>query len=170
MRIRSQRGSSLVISVLVMAILTVIGVAMVRFAAREQAGALATWRKEALVACARAAANVLKSQFGLGVAPSAPLDITMGNPAVGESVRIVGGHIDQDMSVVDIGGIQVTGVARRALAGSQSAVGDITNVLYGGTAGPGGPTKVTAHCQMGDKSGPDTGRQIEVELMLRVGL
>ncbi len=170
MPIRSQRGSSLLVSVLVMAILTVIGVAMVRFAAREQAGALSKLRKDELSACARAAANVLKSQFGLGVSPSSPLDITMGDPAVGESARIVGGHVDQDMSVIDIGGIQVTGAARRAFGGAQAAVGDLTNRTFRAGMTGGGYSKVTAHCQMGDKSGPTTGRQIEVELMLRTGL
>ncbi len=170
MRARSQRGSSLIVSVLVMAILTVIGVAMVRFAARALAGALAKWRTDALSACARAAANVLKSQFGLGVSPSAPLDITMGDPALGETVRIVGGHVDQDMSVIDIGGIQVSSAARRAFGGAQTSVGDLTNTTYGGPMTGSGYSKVTAHCQMGDKSGPSTGRQIEVELMLRIGL
>jgi hypothetical protein len=170
MRVLSQRGSSLLFSVLVVAILTVIGVAMVRFAAREQAGAVAKWRQDALASCARAAANVLKSQFGLGVAPSGPLDITMGDPAVGESVRIVGGHVDQDMTVTDIGGIQVTTASRRAFGGAQSSVGDLTNTTYGGRMTGSGYSKVLAHCQMGDKSGPATGRQVEVELMLRVGL
>jgi hypothetical protein len=166
---RSQRGSSLVVSVIVIVILTVIAVAMVRFAAREQAGALASMRHDALVACARAAARVLESQFGLGVSPSAALDITIGNPADRESPRIVGGHVDQDMTVTDVKIAQVTPTRTGAFTGAQRGVVDQTNVLraFGMNSGP---KKVVAHCQMGDKSGPTTGRQVEVEFDVLTGL
>jgi hypothetical protein len=169
MLIRSQRGSSLVVSVIAIVVLTVIAVAMVRFSAREQAGALATMRHDQLVACARAAGRVLQSQFGLGVAPSAPLDLTIGDPAMRDSPRVVGGHIDQDMTVTDIKIAQVTPTRTGAFTGAQQSVVDQTNVLRGFRSNS-GPQKVVAHCQMGDKSGPTTGRQVEVEFDVRTGL
>ena len=170
MKTRSQRGSSLIVSMLVITILTVIGVAMVRFAAREQAGALATTRQAALVACARAAAHVLQSQFGLGVAPTDPLDLPIGDQTERDSVRILGGHIDQDStSVSNLKDIQVVGLRLSSASGSQQRVMDITNRVVGLGAG-GGVRKVLAHCQIGDKSGPTTGRQIEVELAIQNNL
>jgi hypothetical protein len=169
MLVRSQRGSSLVVSLIVIVILTVIAVAMVRFAARDQAGALASMRHDSLVACARAAARVLQSQFGLGVSPSAALDITVGNSSDRESPRMVGGHVDQDMTVTDIKLAQVTPTRTGAFTGAQRGVVDQTNVLRGFGMNS-GPKKVVAHCQIGDKSGPATGRQVEVEFDVLTGL
>jgi hypothetical protein len=169
MRIRSQRGSSLVVGVIVVAILTVIAVAMVRFAAREQAGALASQRHDALVACARAAARALQSQYGLGVSPSAALDITVGNLSDRDSPRMVGGHVDQDMTVTDIKVVQAGPTRPGAFTGAQRGVVDQTNVLRGFKQGE-GSQKIVAHCQIGDKSGPATGRQVEVEFDVRTGL
>lgn len=166
---RFQRGSTLVVAVVVMVILTVIGVAMVRFAAREQAGALAASRHEALVACARAAVRVLQSQFGVGVSPDVPLDIVIGSLTTGDSPRLVGGHIDQDPTVTDVKVAQVTPTRAGAFTGSQRGVADLTNRVAQFGMGP-GPKKVVAHCQLGDKSGPTTGRQIEVEFDVLSGL
>ncbi len=159
----------MIVAVVVIVILTVIGIAMVRFAAQEQAGALSITRHEALVACARAAVRVLQSQFGVGVSPDAPLDIVIGNVAVGDSPRLVGGHIDQDPSVTDVKIAQVTPTRAGAFTGTQRGVVDGTNVVRRFGMGP-GPKKVVAHCQLGDKSGPTTGRQIEVEFDVLSGL
>jgi type II secretory pathway pseudopilin PulG len=163
MRSRSQRGSSLLVSLLVITILTVIGAAMVRFAAREQAGALATSRHDTLVNCARAAVRVLQSQYGLGVWPNQPLDMTIGD------VRLVGGHIDQVPTALNVEITQVVPLRRGSFGGMQNMVGDLTNVIMGFGQTP-GPKKVTAHCQTGDQSGPTTGRQMEVEFDVLTGL
>jgi hypothetical protein len=166
---RFQRGSTLIVSLLVMVILTVIGVAMVRFAAREQAGARSSSRQAALIACARAAARVLTSQFGVGVGPSGALDIFIGDPTDPESIRIVGGHFDQDPSVASIEIEQVTMTRPGAFSGNQRGVVDLTNRIVAFEQRL-GPQQVVAHCQIGDKSGPSTGRQVEVELNLRKNL
>jgi hypothetical protein len=166
---RSQRGSALVISVVVIVILTVIAVAMVRFAAQERAGALAASRQEALVGCARAAVRLLQSQFGVGVQPDVGLQIVVGNVSAGDSPRLVGGHIDQDMTVTDIKAAQVHALRKGAFSGTQKGVGDLTNRVAQFGMGA-APQRVVAHCQLGDKSGPTTGRQIEVEFDVLTGL
>jgi hypothetical protein len=143
---------------------------MVRFAAREQAGALATTRQAALTACARAAAHVLQSQFGLGVAPTEALDLAIGDQSERDSVRIIGGHLDQNASTVpNLPEVQVVGLRPAAASGNQQQVMDITNRAVG-FGGGGGLRKVVAHCQIGDKSGPATGRQVEVELVVQINL
>ena len=59
----SQRGSALVIAIIVVLIMAVIGVAMLRFGSREVAGAIALQRQQALSACADAGRQLILSQF-----------------------------------------------------------------------------------------------------------
>ena len=98
---RSQRGSALVMSVLVVLVIAIIGVAVIRFASREVAGATASRKTQALVACADAGRQVIVSQFkALGISP---VSLTALNMPMDANTSVVGGHYDR-------AGVQVTQV------------------------------------------------------------
>jgi len=163
-----QRGSALVIAIIVVLIVTVIGVGMLRFAFRETAGATAGAREQALVACAEAARQVLVSQFNaLGLLPTAitALNLPLDNAAAGSATtQAVGGHYGTAGVTV----AQVSFLPENAF-GTTNHSRDITNVVA--VAGQGGrPFKVVVHCQAGDTSSATSGRQLEVEFGVRFGL
>ena len=161
---KSQRGSALVLSVIVVLVIAVIGVAVIRFASREVAGATASRKTQALIACADAGRQVIVSQFkALGMSP---VSLTALNLPMDANTRIVGGHYDT-------GGVQVTQVVNlpgSAFGPDPGAIQDISNrVLV--TGGGGKPLKVVVHCQQGGIDGdPSTGRQLEVEFGIRFGI
>lgn len=171
---RSERGSTLIIATIVVAIVAVLGVGLLRFSTREVAGASAGQRAQALATCADAARQLLQSRFHvLGVNPTQiavlnePLDGASGR------FRAVGGHIDGDPSaVVTIKQVQPMPIGSFD-AGEYSE--DSTNKIGGGGGGAGKalggtPLKVTVHCQEGDLSSPTSGRQLEIEFGIRFGL
>jgi Tfp pilus assembly protein PilX len=165
-----ERGSSLVISVIVVLIIAVIGVGMVRFTQRETAGALAGQRADALSACASAAQRMLETRFHiLGVQPT---DLTVLNVkldgAAGQ-MAAVGGHIGGDPglpvpTVKQVEPLPASSVDRRSM------MSDETNWVstMGRTGGT--PLKITVHCQAGDTSTPTSGRQLEIEYGVNFGL
>ena len=164
----SQRGSALIIAVIVVLIVTVIGVGMLRFAFRETAGATAGAREQALVSCAEAARQVLVSQFNaLGLQPTsiAALNLPLDSASPGSATaRAVGGHYGTSGVTVD----QVSYLPENAF-GTTNRVRDLTNIIA--TAGQGGrPLKVVVHCQAGDTTSAASGRQLEVEFGVRFGL
>lgn len=161
---RNQRGSALVMSVLVVLIIAIIGVAVVRFASREVAGATASRKAQALVACADAGRQVLLSQFkALGISP---VSLTALNLPLDASTNVVGGHYGEQ-------GVQVTQVVNlpgTAFGPDPGTVQDISNRIMV-TGGGGKPLKVIVHCQQGGVGGdPTTGRQLEVEFGVRFGI
>jgi hypothetical protein len=147
----SQRGSALIIAVIVVLIVSVIGIGVLRFAYRETAGATAGAREQALVSCAESARQLLVSQFdALGLQPA--------------STFAVGGHYGTAGVTV----AQVSYLPDNAF-GSTNRVRDLTNVIA--VAGQGGrPLKVVVHCQAGGAGTPESGRQLEVEFGVRFGL
>jgi len=169
MTIRSQRGSALLMSVIVVMVITIIGVGIIRFASREVAGATAGARHESLVACAEAGRRLLASQFhALGMTPtaiqafSAPLD----GPAGQARTMAIGGHVDGALANVQLD--QVVFLPDNAF-GPSNRVRDLSNVIS--LAGQGGkPLRILVHCQDGDTSTPTSGRQLEVEFGVRFGL
>ena len=165
-----ERGSSLVIAVIVVLIIAVIGVGMVRFTQRETAGALAGQRADAVPACAAAAQKLLESRFHiLGVQPT---DLTVLNVTLdgaGGSLRALGGHIGSDpgqplTTIKQVGAMPSTGVVK------QDVLSDATNFTSSMGREGGQPLKVTVHCQAGDLSSPTTGRQLEIEFGVNFGL
>ena len=161
---RSQRGSALVISTIVVLVVAVIGVAVIRFASREVAGATSTRQRQALIACADAGRQVLLSQFkALGISP---VSLTALNLPLDANTNIMGGHYGEQ-------GVQVTQVVNlpgTAFGPDPGTVQDISNRIMV-TGGGGKPLKIIVHCQQGGIGGdPTTGRQLEVEFGVRFGI
>jgi hypothetical protein len=163
----TQRGSALIIAVIVVLIVSVIGIGILRFAYRESAGALAGAREQALVSCAESARQLLVSQFtALGLQPTAitALNVQLDTNSANAGVLAVGGHYDTTGVTI----AQVTNLPESAF-GTTNRVRDLTNVIA--VAGQGGrPIKVVVHCQAGDTTAATTGRQLEVEFGVRFGL
>jgi type II secretory pathway pseudopilin PulG len=164
MRSRSARGSALILSVLVMLVVAIIGVAVVRFASREVAGATAARKAQALAACADAGRQAIVAQFkALGLPP---VSLQAMNMPVDATTRLLGGHFDTQ-------GVQVTQVVNlpsSSFGPDPGGVQDISNrVLV--TGGGGKPLKVVVHCQQAGITGdPTSGRQLEVEFGIRFGI
>lgn len=165
---RSQRGSALVISVIVVLVIAVIGVAVIRFASREVAGATASRKTQALVACADAGRLMILSQFkALG---GAPVSLTALNVPMDANTRVVGGHFDPVDTVNDIQVKQVSYLPEAAFGPDRGSVQDLSNRVVG-TGGGGKPMKVVVHCQQGGVGNDaSSGRQLEVEFGLRFGI
>ncbi len=166
MRHDSQRGSALVIAVIVIMVMAVIGVAMLRFGARELAGSTALQRQQALSACADAGRQIILSQFrAVGPPPTElpaldqPIDPSTGT-------RVVGGHYDSPGVVV----AQVSALPETAFGPDRGGVNSLGNRIFV-TGGGAKPMKVIVHCQVGGQAGdPTSGRQLEVEFGLRFGI
>jgi len=167
----SQRGSALLTAVVVVLVITVIGVGIVRFSARELAGAIATAQEQALVACAEAARQKLVAQFhALGFKPTsleALSGTALGSTTGSGSTYAVGGHYDADYGT-DTGKVQivvdqVSYLSDKAF-GPTTSVQDLTNSVP--LIGQGGkPVRVVVHCVDGA-----SGRQLEMEFGIRFGL
>jgi len=161
----SQRGSALILAIVVTLVVAVIGVALMRFGAREVAGATAAQRQQALSACAEAGRQIILSRFrAIGAAPlnlpefDEPIDASTG-------VRVMGGHFDSTSAKVD----QVTLLPEFAFGVDRGAVQTLTNRIALSGAGA-KPMKVVVRCKMGGDASPDSGRQIEIEFGLRFGI
>jgi hypothetical protein len=174
MKLQSQRGSGLLLAIVVVLVITVIAVGVIRFSARELAGAYAGRREDALAACAEAGRQLLMSRFRImGISP---IDLTALNVALdgasGKTTRVLGGHYD---------GVRIQQVVEMP-AGSMGpnpfGMQDRSNAIrIGGNGGGlgGTPYKVVVRCgetisgEAGD-SVAGGGRQLEVEFAVRFGL
>jgi hypothetical protein len=169
MSIGSQRGSALLMSVVVVLVITIIGVGIIRFAGREVAGATAGAQHQSLVACAEAGRRLLTSQFhAIGLTPTeiVAFDAPLDGQAARSRTRAVGGHVDGAAANVQLD--QVVFLPDNAF-GPSNRVRDLTNVIS--LAGQGGkPLRVLVHCQDGGDGTPTSGRQLEVEFGVRFGL
>src|SRR5919206_3030189 len=95
MDLRSQRGSALLLSVVVVLTISVIAVGVIRYASREVAGATAGAKERALVACADAGRQLLLSQFkALGTSPLALPAFDVALDGASGTTRVLGGHFD----------------------------------------------------------------------------
>ncbi len=165
MQTRSQRGSALITSVLVVLVLAIIGVAVIRFASREVAGASSARRHQSIVACAEAGRQAILAQFkALGTAPTAlqPLNLPLA-----ASSQVMGGHI----GTTDTQGIQVAQVVflpQASFGPDRGVIQDVSNRILG-TGGGGHPTKAVVRCVQPGLSG-SPGRELEVEFGLRFGI
>ncbi len=174
-----QRGSALVIAIVAILVITVIGVGMIRISTRELAGANAGSRRQALVACAEAARQVLMSRFhALGLSPTSvqALNLPLDGDTTSGMAYAVGGHIGEDpttMSLIDPSKTEVqvdqVGLLPENAFGKTTSVRDLTNIVP--LAGQGGkPLKVMVHCIDHGDGTPTGGRQLEVEFGVRFGL
>ncbi len=163
MNARSQRGSGILLAMIVVMIVTVVAIGALRFSSRELAGADAGRKHEALVACADAARQLLMSEFRL--AGISPLDLRPLNVQLdgGGNTFARSGHIGDSLTVA---GVEPAG----AMAFPQANSGDITNWLGlggassgSGALGQGQAYKIIARCV-------DHGRELEVEFAVRFGL
>jgi type II secretory pathway pseudopilin PulG len=166
MRQGTQRGSALVVAIIVIMVMAVIGVAMLRFGAREVAGSTALQRQQALSACADAGRQVILSQFhavGPGPTTLPALDQPI-DPSTG--ARVVGGHYD----TTGISVSQVSFLPESAFGPDQGGINSIGNRIFV-TGGGAKPMKVIVHCQIAGTAGdPTSGRQLEVEFGIRFGI
>ena len=165
-KIASQRGSSLLISMIIVVVITAIGLGVIKFAYREAAGAQAGAREQALVACAETARQLLVSQFhAIGVRPTQIAALNLPLDAAGSSARTraVGGH----MGTEGVSIAQVSPLPGNAF-GPTDALADISNTS-GLQAMGGTPLKIVVHCRDGGTGATD-GRQLEVEFGVRFGL
>lgn len=165
MKRHSQRGSALLLAVVVVLVGAVIGAAMMRFGVREVAGATAMYRQQALAKCAHLGRQVLLSRFrAVGASPT-------GLPALSEPVdggtgaTILGGHFDSTDVQLD----QVNLLPDAAFGVDRGAVQTLTNRIFV-SGGGAKPMKAVVRCKMGGSSAPDSGRQLEVEFGLRFGI
>ncbi len=160
------RGSALLVAIIVVLVLTVIGLAMLRFTRRETAGAFAGEHRAALAACADAARLQLLGQFHalgfeLGENQIQPLDTTLGTTGNGGLTTALGGHYDSPPAGIVVE--QVSYLPDQA-AGPGSSARDLTGISS--LIGQGGrPLKIVVMC----KDGVD-GRELEVEFGIRFGL
>lgn len=163
MRRHPQRGSALIVAVVVLLAITMIAVAMIRFTSRELAGATAAGKEQALVACAETARKLLMSKFhALGLPPA---DVAALNVSLDSRTKAVGGHYD----TAGVSIAQVTYLPTNAF-GPNTIVRDLTNVIGGGGAGVPRPMKIVVHCQQAGDGSATSGRQLEVEFGVRFGL
>ncbi len=163
---RTPRGSALLLTMIVVVVITVLGIAMIRFASRELAGATATRQNDALVSCAEAGRQLILSQFrSTTISPASLTALNL--PISGQgTARAVGGHIDSNVQVQ-----QVVVLPSGTFGASRNAVRDLSNIIAGAGSLGGTPYRVIVHCQdHGDPATPTSGRQLEVEFGLRFGL
>jgi hypothetical protein len=166
MKRQIERGSALVVSVIVVIVISVLAVALIRLGTLETAGATAGAKREALARCTDAAGKLLMSKFHvLGSQPITlvPLNVPIDGP-LGQ-MRAVGGHI----GTMDVQIAQVTGYGDLQAAGLQKVDSIAMRDRAPGTGKQ--PLKVTVHCMdHGDPRDAMSGRQLEVEFGILFGL
>jgi hypothetical protein len=165
MKLRSQRGSGLLLAIIVVLVITLVAVGVIRFSARELSGAYAGRRQDALVACAEAGRQLLQSRFrAIGAMPTqiAALNVTLDSSS-GKSTQVLAGHYDGAVQVE-----QVVALPDGSMGPNPFSMQDRSNSIRGTGSGFGGtPYKVVVHCQDGTAT---FSRQLEVEYTVRFGL
>jgi hypothetical protein len=169
MKRQIERGSALVIAVIVVVIMSILAIGLIRLGTLETAGAMAGAKHEALAQCADSAAKLLMSKFHLlGAQPlsitalNVPMDGPLGH------MRAVGGHIGtNDAMTVKVEQVAALGDTQMAGAQKVDSIGNRDKAPGVGKQ----PLKVTVHCvDHGDPADPQSGRQLEVELGILFGL
>ena len=164
---RGERGSTLLVAMILLAVLSVIGVTSVMLASRERSNAAAKTRLDQLVACARAAQAQIwgeLAKYGPGYLASqnplaSPLTlaggVTVAAPAHYSSAMQPGWKVNN----------VVVGFDKGVSNGTQAMVGDLSNRAVGLDAlNSGQAYRVTARCT------DPRGRELEVEFSMRFTL
>jgi Tfp pilus assembly protein PilX len=166
MRTPLQRGSALLNAMIMMLAMSVLAVGIIRYAGRGAASAAAERNYAALVACAESGRQLLLTQLRQ-LQPDAQItfaDRTIDNPA-GGTVRVRSGHIGDAP-----GSVSVTRLELGSLGGNRGTTGNQSNMMGG--AGDSSMArrdlKVIVHCQQPADADPTQGRQLEVELGVRL--
>lgn len=169
---RNQRGSALLVSLIVVVVVTIISVQMIRLSSRELAGATAAKHTQALVACAEAGRVLLLNRFrAVGIAPTSidALNVSL-DKAQGGSVVVAGGHADQATASVQVDQVKVLPPGTFNVNRGR-ATADLSNVIGAlGNIGEGTPYRVLVHCVDHGNSDGTGGRQLEVEFGVQFGL
>jgi hypothetical protein len=164
----NQRGSALLMSMIVVMVIAAFGVAIVRFSSREVAGATAGRKEAAVTACAEAARSLLMSKWkllGLHGVSVPPLDVILDSAS---QTHLQGGHYDDDpdssanwtaSSQTWIKNVQVIRLDPLTV-GSSYQVNDLTNRVADSIQS----YRAVVHCTQAD------GRQAEVEFAVQYGL
>jgi hypothetical protein len=170
----NQRGSALLVSIIVVLVIAAVGVGVIRFASRDLAGATGGRKEAQVAACAEAARTLLTSQWKLlgahGV-KSPPLDVLV---EAATQTRLRGGHYGQNPTASTywnsssktwvVNGTMVNNIQVIELnpltVGPAFVANDLTNRV--GDAAQ--PYRIVVHCSQGD------GREVEVEFGLQYGL
>ncbi len=150
---RGQRGSALIMSIIVILVISAAGVAIIRFASREVSGSVAGRKEAALSACAEAGRSLLMSRWKLlgqhGI--TAPVL----DDALDAATEVKGGHYGQDAPTADVQVIRIDPVT----VGPMMEVNELTNRIGEQVQ----PMRVVVHCAQ-------NGRELEVEFGVRYGL
>lgn len=155
-RRRPERGSALLLAIILIAILGVVGLAVVQRASAEGDAVAAKKLHDGTVTCADAARDLLMSQFRAYGA--SPLDMTL--QAKAGDYTLASGHYDN----VNVKSVQLVPQAAQASFG----VNDIANRIS--RTGLGGQVyRMTVVCSS-PAPGGGSARQGEVEYMVRFGL
>jgi Tfp pilus assembly protein PilX len=154
---RQQRGSALLMAVIVVLVLGVIGLGIVSRAGRETETVAAKRKADESVSCAEAARELLMSQFSAYGA--SPVELTLNRKM--DSKTLASGHY---------GSVAVKSVTASTGASQSSfGVSDVSNRL--GRVGMGGQVyRMTVVCQSAAPAGGSTPRESEVEYLVRFGL
>lgn len=165
------RGAALIMAVIVVLLITIAGVAVLRFASREVAGSTSGRQEASAAICAEAAQAYLMSQWkllGTHDVHLPPMNVVLERttPTV-----LRGGHFGQDPTdskYWDSGrGVWLDNVQVRPMdpqmLGPKQSVSDISNRI-GDTVIP---YRVTVHCTQGT---PPDAREVEVDFGVAYGL
>lgn len=170
-RVPAARGSTLVIALILLAVLSVIGVAAVSLGSRERTNASAKARVDALLSCAQAARAQVWAEvarYGPGYFSStrsldAPIDLAgygeLAAPAHYDSTTAM--RVDQ----------VIVGFDGAASDGAPAPVRDLTNAAPGTDGVLGGKVwRITARCSRPDLADSSRTNQFEVEFSMRFAL
>ena len=153
---KTPHGSALLVVVIVLLILSVLGVAMLRFGYREVVGATAASREQAMVACTQAARNLLASRlYVLGKDPMQldPLEVDLS-----ANLRTAAGHYGE----VEVAVSQIRPLPSNAV-GPSARARDISNTVAKNPESK-QPYKAVIRCVHAN------GTELELEFGFRFGL
>ncbi len=165
----SQRGNALLMVMIVLLVVTAGGVAILRFASREVAGAHAGRKEASVVACAEAARALLMGQWKLlgthdvGIPPFSVV-LESATPT-----QVRGGHYGQDPNAYwdALHGVWLKEVQIIPLnpltVGASSQSNDLSNKI-GDTILP---YRLVVHCTQGT---PPDARELELEFAVQYGI
>lgn len=179
-RRHAERGSALLVAVVIILLLGMVGLAVVKAASRETEAVGAKRAHDATITCADAARNLLMSQFSAyGVSP---LSMTLDKTVNGYAMKT--GHGDT-VALSNVKSVEAVPAGASSASGGQGngSLSDLSNRM-GGTASPtvaggtgsgqggglGGQLyRMTVTCSSPSPSG-GSARVAEVEYLVRFGL
>jgi hypothetical protein len=165
---RAQRGSILLLALVLVVVLGLLGAAALSFSRSELAAARTARGGEELLACADAGRQYLLSRFKLFAMKPASLTVALSSdkltgpcpPAAGSDEKcLMGGHLGDTRTTVQ-------GVRASPAGGDRGTrnARDLSNVVADANSLGGTDYQIVVHCMDG------RGRESEVEFVVRFGL